>query len=110
VVDEVVAYRTVPAAGPPDGALDALAQADALTLASPSAVDAYLALRTPGGHALPVPGAVVCVGPVTAEAARRAGLAVAAVAAEPTPAAFVEAVAAALGAGGPAGLGAGPAS
>lgn len=71
-VDEVVAYRTVAvaAAGLPPASLDAARAADVVTLASPSAVEAYLA-------AVGRPtGAVACIGPVTAEAACRAGLAV----------------------------------
>jgi uroporphyrinogen III methyltransferase/synthase len=93
VVDEVEAYRTV-TAGPADGATaDALAAAiaaDAVTFSSPSTVTHFLALA--GGK---VPPLVACIGPVTAEAARQAGLVVDAVAAEPTPAGLVDALAAA---------------
>lgn len=76
-VDEVVAYRTVTAAPPDDAVAAVLAEADAVTFTSPSTVHAYLELRTVAGHALPVPPVVACIGPVTAAAARKAGLEVA---------------------------------
>ena len=99
-VDEVVAYRTVPAAGPPAAVEPSLAGADVVTFTSPSTVAAYLAMRTSGGEPLAVPAVVACIGPVTAEAARAAGLAVAVEAAEPSPGALVAAIAAARGAAG----------
>jgi len=74
VVDEVPAYRTLPAAAPPDALLPVIAAASAVTFSSPSAVDAYLSMRTANGEALPVPATVVCIGAVTADAARAAGL------------------------------------
>jgi len=87
LVDEVEAYRTV-TAGPTDGAtaevLEAAAAADVITFTSPSTVDRYLTLS--GGR---VPPVVACIGPVTAEAARRAGLEVDVVAAEHTAAGLV---------------------
>ena len=87
LVDEVEAYRTV-TAGASDGAtaevLEAAASADVITFTSPSTVDRYLALS--GGR---VPPVVACIGPVTAEAARRAGLVVDVVAAEHTAAGLV---------------------
>lgn len=73
-VDDVVAYRTVPATAslrPP--LLDAAAGADVVTFTSPSTVGAYLEVM--GGRR--VPPLVVCIGPVTADAAREAGLSVA---------------------------------
>jgi uroporphyrinogen III methyltransferase/synthase len=98
VVDEIEAYRTVPArasdgAGP--DALDRAAGADVITFTSPSTVDAYLSLA--GGR---VPPVVACIGPVTAEAARRAGLAVDVVAAEHSAAGLVDGLVARY-AGGP---------
>ncbi len=107
-VDEVVAYRTLPAA-PPDDALAAqLGGADAVTFASGSAVAAYLEMRTSSGSKLAVPKVVACIGPSTAEAAREAGLTGVVEAEAPTPEAMVQAVRAALGPrapprGGPAG-------
>lgn len=90
-VDQVVAYRTVPAPAPHPAALPALEAADVVVFASPSAVGAYLAMRV-DGRPLPVPPVVACIGPVTAGAARAAGLAVEAEAGTPTPAALVEAL------------------
>ncbi len=73
-VTEVVAYRTVAAAGvaPPAG----LAEADAVTFTSASTVRHFVAAVGAG----PAGAKVVCIGPVTAEAARALGLAVDAVA------------------------------
>jgi uroporphyrinogen III methyltransferase/synthase len=86
-VDEVEAYRTV-TAGPVDGATaDVLAvavAADVITFSSPSTVDRYLELS--GGR---VPAVVACIGPVTADAARRAGLLVDVVAEEHTASGLV---------------------
>jgi uroporphyrinogen-III synthase len=96
-VDVVVAYRTVPAPTPGDEVVRELGAASAVTFASPSAVEAFLASRGTDGGPLPVPPVVACVGPVTAGAARAAGLDVAAVASRATGAAMVEALVHALG-------------
>jgi uroporphyrinogen-III synthase len=85
-VDVVVAYRTVPAAPPADVVARAR-DADAITFTSGSTVAGYLAA---GRDA--VPARVVCIGPVTAAAARAAGLSVTAVAAEHTIDGLVAAV------------------
>ncbi len=95
-VDEVVAYRTVPAPQPPDALADEVAAAAAVTFASPSAVEAYVRLRTRDGRALIVPPVVACIGPVTAAAARAAGLEVTVVAPSASVAALVDALAGAL--------------
>jgi uroporphyrinogen III methyltransferase/synthase len=91
---DVEAYRTVPvSAGDLDVAvLERAADADVVTFTSPSTVAATLALLA--GRRLPP--VVVCIGPVTAEAARAAGLDVHAVAGEPGAGGLVAAVAAAL--------------
>lgn len=73
-VDEVVAYRTLPAPAPSPGVVRELGAAAALTFASPSAVEAYVALRDSDGRPLPVAPVVACIGPVTGAAARAAGL------------------------------------
>ncbi|MEW6155163.1 MAG: uroporphyrinogen-III C-methyltransferase [Actinomycetota bacterium] len=75
-VTAVEAYRTV-AAVPPAHLLEAAASAHAIAFTSASTVDAYLEAAGPGR----LPPVVVCIGPVTAEAARRQGLAVTATAA-----------------------------
>ncbi|HEY5250122.1 MAG TPA: uroporphyrinogen-III C-methyltransferase [Acidimicrobiales bacterium] len=90
VVDEVVAYRTV-AAGEPEGVtakdLEDAVGSDVITFTSPSTVDFFLALS--GGRTPPV---IACIGPVTAEAARKAGLVVDVMATEHTAAGLVEAL------------------
>lgn len=91
-VDEVVAYRTAPAGAPPAALVLELSSASAVTFASPSAVDAYVALRAEDGRALPVPPIVACIGPVTAAAARAAGLPVGVVAPAASAAALVDAL------------------
>lgn len=102
-VRDVVAYVTapVPAGELPAELLDRAADADAVTFTSPSTVAAYLALA--GDR--PVPPLVACIGPVTADAARRAGLRVAVEAdehgVEGLVAALVAAVAAGSGTGPP---------
>ena len=87
-----MAYRTV-TAGTADGvtavALEAAAAADVITFSSPSTVAAYLELSE--GK---VPPVIACIGPVTADAARKAGLVVDVVAAEHSAAGLVEALSA----------------
>jgi uroporphyrinogen-III synthase len=87
IVDIVVAYRTV-AASPSPGLLEAAADADAITFTSASTVESWLALTGPSR----TPANVVCIGPVTAEAARRGGLDVTRVAEPHSLAGLVDAV------------------
>ena len=91
----VDAYRTVFARSLPRDARDALrlGEVDAVTFTSASTVEGFVsALR--GARGTPK---VVCIGPVTAAAARRAGLRPAAVARPHTVEGLVAAVARALG-------------
>jgi uroporphyrinogen-III synthase len=74
-VAAVVAYRTVPLVPPPEQ-LAAAATADAVLFTSGSTVDAFVRVAGVDGAA----GRVVVIGPVTAAAAERNGLEVAAVA------------------------------
>jgi uroporphyrinogen-III synthase len=74
-VASVVAYRTVPVVPSPEQ-LEAVATADAVLFTSGSTVDALVQVAGASGMA----GRVVAIGPVTAEAAERHGLNVAAVA------------------------------
>jgi uroporphyrinogen-III synthase len=95
-VTEVEAYRTVPAGaaegvGPDE--LDAASAADVITFSSPSTVTCYAQLA--GGR--PVPRVVACIGPVTAEAARRAGFHVDVIAAESSAAGLVDALSTQVG-------------
>jgi uroporphyrinogen III methyltransferase/synthase len=73
-VRRVEAYRTVARRVPEPALLDRVAAADALTFTAPSAVQAFLALRTAADRPLTPPAHVVCIGATTAAAARAAGL------------------------------------
>jgi uroporphyrinogen-III synthase len=87
-VEVVIAYRTIPPEGSAERLRGALAGGlDAVTFASPSAVEAFTAL---GGAGSAVPAIVM--GPTTASAARAAGLSVAATAEVATGAGLAEAV------------------
>ena len=88
----VEAYRTE-LARPPADALAAAVAADAVTFASASSVRNYLEVA--GLQA--VPPVVACIGPVTAAAAREAGLDVDVVPEEHTMRALAQAVADHLG-------------
>ncbi|HVM03632.1 MAG TPA: uroporphyrinogen-III C-methyltransferase [Acidimicrobiales bacterium] len=90
-VEVVEAYRTQPVT-PPGSVLAEVAAADAVAFASGSSVTSFAAAAGAGC----VPPVVVCIGPVTADAARRAGVPVTAVAARATLDALVDAVVAAL--------------
>ncbi len=91
-VDVVEAYRTVVGRPAPE-ALAAVATAHAVTFTSSSTVTNYLAVV---GDA-PVPPVVACIGPITAETARAAGLTVDVVAPEHTIDGLVRALIEALG-------------
>jgi uroporphyrinogen III methyltransferase/synthase len=90
-VDVVEAYRTrsVPLTADARKAVEA---ADAITFASSSSVTGFLASAGPGA----IPPVVVCIGPITAAAALKAGLSVDMVAAEHTIGGLTEAVVAGL--------------
>jgi uroporphyrinogen III methyltransferase / synthase len=68
-VDVVEAYRTVPAPVTPEQR-DTVARADVITFTSSSTVDRFLEAYGPDA----VPAVVACIGPVTADTARRHGL------------------------------------
>ncbi len=90
-VEVVAAYRTEPAYNEAERLQAVLQQGvDLATFASPSAV--YAAVRMCGGPAPLRRVPAVCIGPVTASAARRAGLRVAAVADTYTQEGLVDAV------------------
>ena len=92
-VEVVEAYRTQPVT-PPRSVLAEVAAADAVAFASGSSVTSFVAAAGAGS----VPPVVVCIGPVTADAARRAGVPVTAVAARATLDALVDALVGALAA------------
>ena len=91
-VEVVEAYRTE-AVTPPADVLAEAATADAVAFTSASSVDGYVAAA---GTAA-VPAVVACIGPVTAAAATKAGLAVTTTAAESTLDGLVAALVGALG-------------
>lgn len=94
-VDAVVAYTTERETEV-DPAVLAQVQAgdiDVVTFASPSSVRSMMALLD-GRNAVPASARVVCIGPVTAAAARESGLRVDAVAADPSVPGVLAAIAA----------------
>jgi uroporphyrinogen-III synthase len=93
-VDAVPAYAVAPLT-PAPAVLAAARDADAVAFTSGSIVRSYVAAAGTGA----VPPLVVCIGPVTAEAAEAAGLPVAATAAEHTLEGLVEAVVGVLAGG-----------
>ena len=86
-VDVVEAYRTA-VGRPASEALAAAAAAHAVTFTSSSTVTNYLAVASD----IPVPPVVACIGPITADTARAAGLTVDVVAAEHTIEGLVQAL------------------
>jgi uroporphyrinogen III methyltransferase / synthase len=100
-VDVVPAYRTE-AAVPAPGLADLMRPApagrvDAVTFTSPSTVREFLRLAGPQAPSRLAGALVACIGPVTADAARAAGLRVGAVATRYTLAGLVAALCAAYG-------------
>lgn len=88
----MTAYQTVATDPPAEVVADAAGGADAVVFASPSSVAAYLGTRDMAGRPLAIPSTVVCIGPVTAEAARSCGLTVAVEAAVASSAGLVAAL------------------
>jgi len=71
VVDEITAYRTLPAAPDPTGLTELRRGVDAITFTSSSTVRNFVALAGRDGHS---PHTVVaCIGPITANTARELG-------------------------------------
>jgi uroporphyrinogen III methyltransferase/synthase len=75
IVDEAIAYRTLPEEGDPTGAQARFSAegADVLTFASSSAVENFLALRLP----LPAGIKIASIGPVTSQTLRAHGMKIA---------------------------------
>lgn len=93
-VDDPVTYRTIPdpeAAAAADRLLEGPG-VDAVTFASPSAVDNFVAALGRRAAEIGQRAKVACIGPTTAEATRRAGLPVHTVADEPSAAALADAL------------------
>lgn len=73
-VEEVVAYRTVPAAPDPAGLTSLRADVDVVTFTSPSTVRNFVTLVGPEARDLLGRSLVACIGPVTAAAVTDLGL------------------------------------
>jgi len=83
IAHEIAVYQTLPAQPDPSGLAALQAGVDVVTFTSPSTVHNFLTLAERAGFdPLDLPGRpqVACIGPITAEAARQAGLNVAIVA------------------------------
>jgi uroporphyrinogen III methyltransferase/synthase len=94
-VDDIVAYRTIPTAPPPESVEGLMRGVDAVAFTSPSTVRGFLEVGPEWRHLLR--GAVVAtMGPATSAAARAAGIDVAAEALPHTSEGLVEALAAAF--------------
>ncbi|GIV61618.1 uroporphyrinogen-III synthase [Rhodocaloribacter litoris] len=74
-VDEVAAYRTLPATPDPEGLAALEAGVDALTFTSSSTVRNFVTLLGDRARRIAATALVACIGPVTAETARTLGLA-----------------------------------
>lgn len=79
IPDEIVVYRNMPTK-PDPAAIDVLRSGvDVITFASPSAVKGFISVldeQSIDAHSLPGNPLIACIGPVTAFAAREAGLCV----------------------------------
>jgi uroporphyrinogen III methyltransferase/synthase len=93
IVHEIPVYRTLPAAPDPAGLSELRRGVDAITFASASAARNFAALAADGAAAAVEKAAIACIGPVTARAAREAGLRVDVVAATYTTEGLVAALA-----------------
>jgi uroporphyrinogen III methyltransferase/synthase len=91
-VEEVVAYRTLTAGAPPFPVVLEVASADTIVFASPSAARASRAVRDPQGNELALPKVCVCIGPVSAQAARDLGFPTVVQSDSPDPESLVDAL------------------
>jgi uroporphyrinogen-III synthase len=91
IANEVVAYRTLPAI-PNEGVLAEIEQGvDVVTFTSSSTVRNFMALLEQGA-VKPLDAIIACIGPVTAETAREAGLNVTVIAKDYTTEGLIEAL------------------
>ena len=91
-VDVVEAYRNEPVRDGAKRLLEVLDQVDWATFTSPSTVNAFMDLLAGANAEFPADVRVACIGPITADAARRRGLDVTAVAREYTVPGLIQAV------------------
>ena len=90
IVDEIAAYRTLPAQPDTNGLLELQRGVDVITFTSSSTVRNFVALA--GEGAISPDTIVACIGPITANTARELGLRVDVIAAEYTMAGLVAAL------------------
>lgn len=90
LVDEIAAYRTLPAAPDPRGLAELRRGVDAITFTSSSTVRNFVQLV--GGDAISPGAAIACIGPITAQTARELGLSVDVAATEYTTNGLVQAL------------------
>lgn len=91
-VDVVEAYRNEPVRDGAERLLEVLDRVDWVTFTSPSTVNAFMDLLAGASAEFPADVRVACIGPITADAARRRGLDVTAVAREYTVPGLIQAV------------------
>lgn len=91
-VDVVEAYRNEPVRDGAERLLEVLDRVDWVTFTSPSTVNAFMDLLAGANAEFPADVRVACIGPITADAARRRGLDVTAVAREYTVPGLIQAV------------------
>jgi uroporphyrinogen-III synthase len=72
IVDELAAYRTLPAQPDPNGLLELQRGVDVITFTSSSTVRNFVALA--GRDSIPPQALIACIGPITANTARELGL------------------------------------
>jgi uroporphyrinogen-III synthase len=92
---EIAVYQTLPAQPDPEGLAALQSGVDIVTLTSPSTVQNFMAIaRQSGLDPLRLPGnpLFACIGPITEQAAREAGLVNLAVAREYTTEGLIEAI------------------
>ncbi len=82
IVDEIAAYRTLPAQPDPNGLIELRRGIDVITFTSSSTVRNFVALV--GRDSIPSQAIIACIGPITANTARELGLRVDVTAAEYT--------------------------
>lgn len=92
-VDVVEAYRNEPVREGAERLLEVLDRVDWVTFTSPSTVNAFMDLLAGANAEFPADVRVACIGPITADAARRQGMDVAAVAREYTISGLIQALA-----------------
>ncbi len=91
-VDVVEAYRNKPVRDGAERLLEVLDRVDWVTFTSPSTVNAFMDLLAGANAGFPADARVACIGPITADAARRQGMDVTAVAREYTVPGLIQAV------------------